>query len=141
MRNWFVLFATTFTITTLTIAIHSTFLPQLPEFNNQYIVLLAISSALCTFYIFWTNRLQIQHVVLKIFMDIIGLSLIVYVIGILIQFVPSKGLYYITVLSLVAVIYFIITLIYMFILQKETKQMNAKISEWRKKNVENKTLE
>lgn len=134
MRNWFILFATTFTITTLTLALHSTFLPQLPAFNHQYIVLLAISSALCTFYIFIVDRLSIHSFALKVFISIIGLSLIVFFTGVLIQFVPSKGIYFIIVLGLVTLIYFIIILIYMFILQRETKQMNEQITKWRKKH-------
>lgn len=137
MRNWFILFATTFTITTLILALHSTFLPQLPEFNNQYIVLLAISSALCTFYIFIVDRLPVDHFILKAFISIIGLSLIVFFIGMLIQFVPTKVIYFITILGLVTLIYFIITLIYMFILQKETKQMNEQIAKWRSKQGKN----
>ena len=131
MRNWFLLFATTFTITTLTLSLYSSFSPHLPEFNNQYVFLLAVSSALCTFYIFIINRLSIQHFILRTFISIIGLSFIVFFIGILIQFVPSKGIYFITILGLVTLIYLIITLIYMFILQKETKQMNRQIAKWR----------
>lgn len=133
MRNWFILFATTFTITTLTLTLYSSILPQLPAFNSQYIVLLAISSAFCTFYIIAVNRLSIQHFILRTLIHIIGLSLIVFFIGLLIQFVPYKAIYFMIILALVTLIYLVITLIYMFILQKETKQMNEQIAEWRNK--------
>lgn len=136
MRNWFILFATTFTITTLVITFATLFIPYVPAFDTKYVVLLAITSALISLFITFMNRLPIEHIILSVFIDITFIFFVVYGTGIVIDLIPIHLFNFIFVLSLVIIIYIIITLIYMFILKKEAEDMNKKISHWRKKHVE-----
>ena len=69
MRNWFILFTTTFTITTLILTITTWFVPYITTFNSQYIILLAVSSALISLFMMFFNRLPIDHIVLNILID------------------------------------------------------------------------
>jgi len=138
MRNWFILFATTFTITTLTLTSTTWFLPNMSAFNSRYIILLFISSALISLFILIVNRLPFENIILSIFMDITFIFAVVYGTGASIKLIPVDLFNFILVLSLVIIIYIIITLIYMFILKKEAEDMNEKISKWRRKYVESK---
>lgn len=140
MRNWFILFTTTFTITTLILTITTWFIPNVSAFSSQYIILLAISSALISLFMVLFNRLPIEHIVLNILIDITFIFSIVYFTGMIINLIPMDLFNFILVLSLVILIYIIITLIYMFILKKEAEDMNKKISHWRNNHVESKQL-
>lgn len=140
MRNWFILFTTTFTITTLILTITTWLLSNISAFNSQYVILLAISSALISLFLILFNRLAIEHIILSAFVDISFIFLTVYITGIIINLIPIDLFNFILVLSLVIAIYIIITLIYLFILKKEAEDMNKKISHWRKKYVESKSL-
>lgn len=139
MRNWFILFATTFTITTLTLTITTWFVPYISTFNSQYIILLFISSVLISFYVLLFNQFPIDNIFLSIFIDIMLIFVIVYGTGIVIKSIPVDLFNFFLVLSLVIVIYIVIMLIYMSILKKESEDMNEKISKWRKKNAGSKT--
>src|SRR5699024_3992168 len=136
MRNWFILFATTFTITTLVITMTTWFLPSVSAFDTSYIVLLAISNALISLFMIVMNRIAVENIVLSIIIDIIFIFFVVYGTGIVIHLIPIDFFNFVYVLSSVIVIYIIITLIYMFILKKEAEDMNEKISHWRKKHAE-----
>lgn len=136
MRNWFILFATTFTITTLVITMTTWFIPNVTSFDTKYVLLLAISSALISFFMLLMNRIAVENIVLSIIIDIIFIFFVVYGTGIVIYLIPIDFFNFIYVLSSVIVIYIIITLIYMFILKKEAEDMNEKISHWRKKHAE-----
>ncbi|HLR16018.1 MAG TPA: hypothetical protein VK144_09335 [Bacillota bacterium] len=132
MRNWFILFATTFTITTLVLTFTTYFITYMPEFNSRYIMLLAISSALISVFIIFMNRLPMHQLFLNISMDVIFIFLIVFITGFVIDLIPLTGRNLILVFVLVLIIYTIISLIYLFILKKEAEDMNEKISKWRK---------
>lgn len=132
MRNWFVLFATTFTITTIILTIATYFIKYIPEFDSRYIILLAISSALISFVIICMNRLPIHQLFLSISIDIILIFSIVFITGFVIDLIPLTSRNIMLVFALVLIIYTIITLIYLFILKKEAEDMNEKISKWRK---------
>lgn len=136
MRNWFILFATTFTISVLSLTISTSFIASLPLFSSQYVILLAISSALISLFLLLVNRLPIENVLLTTVIDILFIFIIVYGTGIIINFIPITLIKVIIVLALVIVIYILITLIYMFILKKEAEDMNKKILQWRHKHVE-----
>ena len=140
MRNWFILFATNFTTTTLILTMTTWFFPNMSAFNSQYIILLFISSALISLFIILFNQLPIDNIVLSIFIDVIFIFAIVYGTGIVIKLIPVDLFNFILVLSLVIIIYIMITLIYMSILKKEAEDMNEKISKWRKKHAESKPL-
>src|SRR5699024_5183194 len=132
MRNWFILFATTFTITTLVLTFTTYFITFMPEFNSRYIMLLAISSAFISVFIIFMNRLPMHLLFLNISMDVIFIFLIVFITGFVIDLIPLTGRNLILVFVLVLIIYTIISLIYLFILKKEAEDMNEKISKWRK---------
>ncbi len=136
MRNWFILFATTFTITTLVITMTTWFIPYVSAFDTTYIILLAISSALISFFMILMNRLSVENIVLSIIIDITFIFFVVYGTGIVIHLIPIDLFNFIYVLSSVIVIYIIVTLIYMFILKKEAEDMNKKIINWRKNHAE-----
>lgn len=140
MRNWFILFTTTFTITTLILTITTWFVPYITTFNSQYIILLAVSSALISLFMMFFNRLPINHIVLNILIDIIFIFAVVYGTGIVIRLIPVDLFNFILVLALVVIIYIIITFIYMSILKKEAKDMNKKISQWRGKHAKSHEL-
>lgn len=138
MRNWFILFATTFTITTLILTITSELVPYMPPFNNQYIILMFISNALISLFILWFNQLPINNIFLTIFIDVLFIFTIVYGTGFTIKLMPVDMYTFILVFLLVIIIYTVITLIYMSILKKEAEDMNEKISKWRKKHADSK---
>lgn len=138
MRNWFILFATTFTITTLFLTMTTWFFPNMAAFNSQYVILLFFSSALISLFIIWFNQLPIDNIVLSIFIDVMFIFAIVYGTGIVIKLIPVDLFNFILVLSLVIIIYVMITLIYMSILKREAEDMNEKISKWRNKHAESK---
>jgi len=140
MRNWFILFATNFTITTLILTMTTWFFPNMAAFNSQYVILLFISSALISLFIVLFNQLPFDNIVLSIFIDVIFIFAIVYGTGIVIKLIPVDLFNFILVLSLVIIIYIMITLIYISILKKEAEDMNEKISKWRKKHAESKPL-
>ena len=138
MRNWFILFATTFTVTTLTLTITTWFFPNISAFNSRYIILLFISSALISLFIVLVNRLPIENIILSVFIDITFIFVVVYGTGASINLIPVDLFNFVLVLSLVIIIYIIITLIYMSILKKEAEDMNEKITKWRNKHAESK---
>lgn len=141
MRNWFILFTTTFTITTLILAVTTWLVRHMPAISNQYIILLAISSALISLFIVWFNRFSIDHMIIRVTLDIFFIFAIVYGTGLVIQLIPLEIFNFVLVLALVIIIYIIITLIYMFILGKETENMNKKILNWRENHADSNSPE
>lgn len=137
MRNWFILFATTFTITTLVVSISTLFVPLMSEFDYKYVFHLAISSTLLSLYIHLIYKIPIQSNLVNILLDVTVILAIVYITGYYVHLYPNHIYSFILVFVLVIVIYSIITLIYHFILTKEAEQMNGKIEEWRNKHVGN----
>ncbi len=135
MRNWFILFTTTFTITTLILAI-ATSLFNMEAFNSQYVLLLAIISALLSLFMNMHNKIIIENVFLNALLDIIVIFIIVFTTSIIMGLHQVDFINIVISLSLVIIIYIIITLIYLFILTKEAEDMNKKISEWRNKHVD-----
>ena len=137
MRNWFVLFTTTFTITTLVLAVAISLL-HLEAFDIRYVLMLAIISALISLFMFMDlpSRLQIQSLFLTVLLDIAFIFTIVFVTSVIIGIHSIHLINFIITLSLVIIIYIMITLIYLFILTKEAEDMNKKIIEWRNKHVE-----
>jgi len=140
MRDWFILFATTFTMTTLIVCLTTWIIPNMDGFDSRYVIMLAISSALLSLCINFFNRLSIESLPLNILLDITVVFTIVFSTGAMIRLYPMQLEYFILILVLVIVIYFIITLIYHFILTKEAEDMNGKIADWRDKHVDSKSL-
>src|SRR5690625_4350584 len=138
MRNWFILFATNFTITTLILTMTTWFFPNMAAFNSQYVILLFISSALISLFIVLFNQLHFDNIVLSIFIDVIFIFAIVYGTGIVVKLIPLDLFNFIRVLLRVMIIYIMSSLIYMSTLKKESEDMNEKISKWRKKHAESK---
>lgn len=136
MRNWFILFVTTFTIATLTISFTTWLIPDMNQFDNNYVILLAISSALLSLCLSLLNKLSIENTALNIFLDISVIFTIVFFTGLMIHLYAVTLENSILILGLVIVIYIIITLIYHFILTKEAQDMNRKITDWRNKHVD-----
>jgi len=134
MRNWFILFATTFTITTIVLTITTWLVPFMSPFDSRYIIFQAIASALISLFILLFNHFPIEHIAVQMLIDILSIFIIVYVTGMIINLIPLNFLSFILTLSLVVTMYIIITLIYLFILKKEAEDMNEKISQWRKKH-------
>lgn len=135
MRNWFILFTTVFTITTLILTITTWFIPDIARFSSHYIILLAVSSSLISFVIIFSSKLPIENIFFSMLIDISSIFLIVFLTGITIKLIPIDLMNFILVLSLVVIIYIIISLIYLSVLTKEAENMNKKILEWRKKHV------
>lgn len=136
MRNWFILFATTFTITTLTLTLTTWFIPYMATFNSRYIILNAISCTLLSFLLIASKRLTIESFILSALLDISVIFTIVFSTGAIIQLYPINIANVLLTLSLVIIIYIIITFIYLFILTKEAKDMNEKITDWRNQHVD-----
>lgn len=139
MRSWFILFATTFTMTTLVVSLTTWIIPEMDAFDNQYVILLAVSSALLSLCLELLQKLSIKSVILNILLDITVIFLIVFLTGVFIQLYPIQLYYFMLILILVIVIYIIITLIYHLILTKEAEDMNKKITDWRNKHAESKS--
>ena len=137
MRNWFVLFTTTFTITTLVLSVAISLL-HLEAFDIRYVLMLAIISALISLFMFMDlpSRLQIQSLFLTVLLDIAFIFTIVFATSVIIGIHSIHLINFMITLSLVIIIYIMITLIYLFILTKEAEDMNKKIIEWRNKHVE-----
>lgn len=135
MRNWFILFTTTFTITTLILAV-ATSLLNIGAFNSQYVLLMAIISALLALFMNMPKKIKIENMFLNALLDIVFIFIIVFTISIVIGLHQIDLINFIISLSLVIIIYIIITLIYLFILTKEAEDMNKKIREWRNKHVD-----
>lgn len=135
MRNWFVLFTTTFTITTLVLVV-ATSLLHLEPFDGRYVLMLAIISVLLSFFMNLPSRLQMQSLFLTILLDIAFIFTIVFVTSVIIGLHSINLINFMITLSLVIIIYIIITFIYLFILTKEAEDMNKKIKDWRGKHVE-----
>lgn len=137
MRNWFILFTTTFTITTLVLSLTTWLLPDMHIFDSKYVILLVISSALISFFMGLINQYSIENLMLNFLLDISLIFIIVYSTGIVIRLIPFDIAYFILTLLLVIIIYIIITLIYLFILKKEAEVMNKRLKEWRNRRVDN----
>jgi len=137
MRNWFVLFTTTFTITTLVLAVTISLL-HLEAFDGRYVLMLAVISALISLFMFMdlSSRLQIQSLFLTVLLDISCIFTVVFVTSVIIGLHSINLINFMITLSLVIIIYIIITLIYLFILTKEAEDMNKKIKDWRDKYVD-----
>src|SRR5690625_1629183 len=137
MRNWFILFTTTFTITTLVLAVTISLL-HLEAFDGRYVLMLAIISALISLFMFvdLPSNLQIQSLFLTVLLDIAFIFTIVFVTSVIIGLHSINLINFMITLSLVIIIYIIITLIYLFILTKEAEDMNKKIKDWRDKYVD-----
>lgn len=138
MRNWFILFTTTFTVTILILTIIMQFSSYIPVYNSQYILVQAILSLIISAFIILFNRLPIENIFLNILLDISFIFLVVFSAGIIINLFTFNFLNLSIVLSQVIIIYIIISLIYLFILKREAKDMNKKILHWRKKHVKRK---
>lgn len=135
MRSWFILFTTTFTITTLIVTLATWLIPVMNKFDIRYVMLLAISSALLSLILNWFEQLPIENSVLNILLDVSVIFTIVFSTGAIIQVYPVRLSSFVIVLILVLIVYMIITLIYLFILTKEAENMNKKITVWRSKHV------
>ncbi len=136
MRNWFILFTTTFTVTTLTIVLATWLYPNfIVSFNSDYIVMLAISSAILSSVILLLERLSLQNKFLIIATDLISIFTIVFTTGLAMRFYRFEWPLFLFILLLVILIYIIISLIYLSILKKEADEMNRKLTTWRNKNV------
>lgn len=135
MRDWFILFATTFTITTLIVSVSSWLISDMQSFDNQYILFLAISSALLALCLHLFRKLTIESYLLTIILDLVIIFTVVFMSGVMTQLYPLHIEPAVITFVLVVIIYFIITLIYHFILTKEAEDMTEKINEWRKKHV------
>lgn len=140
MRNWFILFATSFTITTLVLSVITWLIPDMAQFDNRYVVLVAITSAVLSVFMHLFNQLAIESVALNILIDIIFIFTIVFLTGIIIQLYEMTLGNIVFIMLLVIFIYTVITLIYLFILKIETENMNEKIADWRGKHVDSKKL-
>lgn len=138
MRNWFILFATSFTITTLVLSVITWLIPDIAQFDSRYVVLVAITSAILSVFMHLFNQLAIENIFLNIAIDIIFIFTVVFVTGIIIQLYKMTLGNFVLILLLVIFIYAIITLIYLFILKIETENMNEKIADWRDKHVDSK---
>lgn len=136
MRNWFILFTTTFTISTLILGLTTWIFTEMQQFDIRYVVLMAISSALLSLFIHLFSKLPIENVMLSISLDIIVIFVIVFFTGIAIKLYAINWENILFVLVLTIVIYAIITIIYLFILIREAESMNGKIMNWRKKHVD-----
>ncbi len=136
MRDWFILFATTFTITTLTVSVSSWLISDMQVFGNQYILFLAISSALLALCLNLFHKLSIESYLLTIVLDLAIIFTIVFTSGVMLQLYPLHIEPAVITFVLVVIIYFIITLIYHFILMKEAEDMTKKITDWRNKHVD-----
>ena len=134
MRNWFILFTTTFTMTTLILTLTTVLLPIIGEFNSQYVLFLAISSALLSFFLNLFNKLPIDNFIVGVFIDISFIFIIVYSTGLVIRLHPFEIISFLVTLFLVIIIYIVISLIYLFILTKEADDMNKIINNWRDEN-------
>lgn len=138
MRNWFILFATSFTITTLVLSVITWLIPDIAQFDSRYVVLVAITSAILSVFMHLFNQLAIENIFLNIAIDIIFIFTVVFVTGIIIQLYKMTLGNFVLILLLVIFIYAIITLIYLFILKVEAENMNEKIANWRDKHVDSK---
>ncbi|HLR42663.1 MAG TPA: hypothetical protein VK067_05385 [Pseudogracilibacillus sp.] len=136
MRNWFILFATSFTITTLVLSVITWLIPDMTQFDNRYVVLVAITSAVLSIFMHVFNQLAIENIFLNIVIDIVFIFTVVFVTGIIIQLYKVTLGNFLLILFLVIFIYTVITLIYLFILKIETENMNEKIANWRDKHVD-----
>lgn len=136
MRSWFILFTTTFTITTLVLALTSLANPYMVGFDNRYVVFIAITSALLSLFIIMTSKLQRENFFITAIIDILFIFTIVFSTSVIIGIHPISVENVLLTSLLVIFIYIIITLIYYFILTKEAEDMNKKINEWRKKHVD-----
>src|SRR5699024_9328609 len=85
MRNWFILFATSFTITTLVLSVITWLIPDIAEFDSRYVVLVAITSAVLSIFMHVFNQLAIENIFLNIAIDIIFIFTVVFLTGIIIQ--------------------------------------------------------
>lgn len=135
MRSWFI-FTTTFTITTLVLAVTTWFISDMADFNSRYVLLVAIISGLLSLFMNVTYRLQRENMILTVTTDIIIIFTVVFSAAVIIGTLPISVGNVILTFLLVVLIYIIITLIYFFILAKEADDMNKKILEWRNKHVD-----
>lgn len=135
MRNWFILFTTTFTITTLILAV-TTSLLNMASFDSRYVLLLAFLSLILSLFMKMPSRLKIESLFLTILLDITIIFIIIFTTSVILGLHQIDLTNFIITLSLVIIIYIIIRLIYLFILTKEAKDMNEKINDWRSKHVE-----
>ena len=136
MRDWFILFATTFTITTLTVSVSTWLFDNLQGFDNHYVLFLAFVSALLAFCLNLFRKLSIESYLLTIVLDLAIIFTIVFMSGVLIQLYPLHIEPAVITFVLVVIIYFIISLIYHFVLMKEAEDMTKKITDWRNKHVD-----
>src|SRR5690625_1694482 len=116
MRNWFVLFTTTFTITTLVLAVAISLL-HLEAFDIRYVLMLAIISALISLFMFMDlpSRLQIQSLFLTVLLDIAFIFTIVFATSVIIGIHSIHLINFMITLSLVIIIYIMIYFIFFFI--------------------------
>lgn len=136
MRNWFILFTTTFTMTTIVIAIISWATPMLGTFNNKYVLMLGISSAILSLCVLLLDKIAMDNIFIMTVVDITVIFSVVFLSGLLIKVYPLSWQYFFIVLLLVVVIYAFIICIYQSILVKESEAMNKQIKDWRWKNVD-----
>lgn len=135
MRNWFILFTTTFTMTILILAM-TTRLLNIQSFDIRHVVLVAILSALLAVFMNLPSRLKIESLFFTVLLDITFIFTVVFGTSVIIGLHQIDLANFIITLSLVIIIYIIITLIYLFILTKEAEDMNKKINDWRNKHAD-----
>lgn len=136
MRDWFILFATTFTITVLALTVTTEMIEKTTDFNAMYVQHAVISSALLSLFMRLMRKMSIQNRLLVIALDITMIFVVVFVVGYLTFSQANTSFLALLSLVLILIIYTIITLIYKFILKVETVKMNKKIKTWRDKHVE-----
>lgn len=136
VRNWFILFTTTFTITVLVLSAVTWLNHNMLPFDNRYVLAIGISSALLSLFLNVTSRLQRESILFTVITDILFIFIIVFTSTVIIGIHQINIRSAITIFLLVITIYIIITLIYLFLLRKEADNMNEKIKKWRTKNVD-----
>lgn len=135
MRNFFILFATIFTMTTNIITIAFYFIPSAIDFKPEHIFINAFLSILIASYILLAQKIPLEIPILFMTLDVFVIFILVVITGYLSGFIPARLENLPLVFILVVIIYTVITLIYYFILKEETKVVNTQIKNWRNRNV------
>lgn len=129
MRNWYILFTSTFTVTTLTVILATWIFPFFSlRFSSEYIATLAVFSALLSLIMLLLERLSIKNAFLSILVDIAVIFTLIFTTGLLMQFYTFDLRLFFFLLALVIFIYLFISLIYLFVLTKEANEMNQKLT-------------
>src|SRR5699024_11125912 len=101
-------------ITTLIVNMTSVLFPIMDGFDQRYVLHLTITSAVLSLYMNIIYKMPIENYIVNIVLDLIVIFSIVYIAGYYIHLYPIHLSSVALVLSLVNVIYAIITMIYHF---------------------------